>query len=550
MRRAASARRAVHLTRPVSIQRVGLACASRRRTWRARGPGRAARVRGALRTPPGARGEDAVAERERHPAFAHDPPSTRATPRRLPILLRRRTHGALEQDGVAGHDRPAVAHAVDAHEVDEARAVLGLGEDEHGAGLGHGLGEDRGRQHRAAARAGDEVALVGGDVLDPERRAGPPPARGCGPRAGTDSGGAGCALMSSISRGSLNAAMLVIGMRRSVLRPAAGAACYHRPASWRCRTRSPVRRPASSWPSCCPSWARSTPSSTPTSCCRAIARQLRRIVDYKILDIFLPEPDGTLVPAFVEGYDAELAAQLPHPARARASSGTAAARRETVFVPDVAQDPRYIALFPGVVAELAIPLLHRDRLVGVLNVEGPDPHAFTPEARTAPARCWPSHLAVGDRERHPLPRDAAGTRACWPRSTRSARRPPRSSTSTQLLHARGRGREARDRLRDVRHPAPGRGGAASWCCARRSATAPTKEKTPHQLGEGLCRRRRAGTQAADPGGRRARGPALPAPHPETRSELVVPLVHKDRVVGVFDLESPPSTASPRSTSRS
>ena len=29
----------------------------------------------------------------------------------------------------------------------------------------------------------------------------------------------------------------------------------------------------------------------------AIARQLRRIVDYRILDIFLPEPDGTLAPA-------------------------------------------------------------------------------------------------------------------------------------------------------------------------------------------------------------------------------------------------------------
>ena len=35
----------------------------------------------------------------------------------------------------------------------------------------------------------------------------------------------------------------------------------------------------------------------------AIARQLRRIVDYRILDIFLPEEDGTLAPAFVDGYD-------------------------------------------------------------------------------------------------------------------------------------------------------------------------------------------------------------------------------------------------------
>ena len=43
----------------------------------------------------------------------------------------------------------------------------------------------------------------------------------------------------------------------------------------------------------------------------AIAHQLRRILDYRILDIFLPEADGTLVPAFVEGYDSfELATRL------------------------------------------------------------------------------------------------------------------------------------------------------------------------------------------------------------------------------------------------
>ena len=36
------------------------------------------------------------------------------------------------------------------------------------AGLRHGLGEDRGRKHGPAARAGDEVPLVRGDVLDAE----------------------------------------------------------------------------------------------------------------------------------------------------------------------------------------------------------------------------------------------------------------------------------------------------------------------------------------------------------------------------------------------
>ena len=39
-----------------------------------------------------------------------------------------------------------------------------------------------------------------------------------------------------------------------------------------------------------------------------------------------------------------------------------------------------------------------------------------------------------------------------------------------------------------------------------------QEKTRIKLGEGLCGARRA-HQAADPGGRRARGPALPGPHP-------------------------------------
>ena len=44
-------------------------------------------------------------------------------------------------------------------------------------------------------------------------------------------------------------------------------------------------------------------------------------------------------------------------------------------------------------AELAIPLVHRDRLIGVLNIEGPDPEAFTLEARTA-LQVLAGHLAV------------------------------------------------------------------------------------------------------------------------------------------------------------
>src|SRR4029453_16886246 len=63
------------------------------------------------------------------------------------------------------------------------------------------------------------------------------------------------------------------------------------------------------------------------------------------------------------------------------------------FVPDVDKDPRYISFGSGVRAELAIPLVHRDRLIGVVNIEGPAPEAFTVEARTA-LRVLAGHLAV------------------------------------------------------------------------------------------------------------------------------------------------------------
>jgi putative methionine-R-sulfoxide reductase with GAF domain len=114
----------------------------------------------------------------------------------------------------------------------------------------------------------------------------------------------------------------------------------------------------------------------------AIARNLRRIVDYRVLDIFLPDAEGYVLPAYVEGYEPELATQF----RVRVGEGivgAAAAGREPVFVPDVSKDPRYIPFFPGVAAEVAIPLVSEDHLVGVLNIEGPAAAAFT---RACPTR--------------------------------------------------------------------------------------------------------------------------------------------------------------------
>ena len=78
----------------------------------------------------------------------------------------------------------------------------------------------------------------------------------------------------------------------------------------------------------------------------AIAQKLRRIVDYRILDIFLPDAEGFLSPAHVEGYELDLASRF----RVRVGEGivgAAALAREPVFVPDVSLDARYISFSPA-----------------------------------------------------------------------------------------------------------------------------------------------------------------------------------------------------------
>ena len=46
-------------------------------------------------------------------------------------------------------------------------------------------------------------------------------------------------------------------------------------------------------------------------------------------------------------------------------------------MPDVSQDPRYIKLVPDVRSELAIPLLLKDRCIGVFDLESPELDAFS-----------------------------------------------------------------------------------------------------------------------------------------------------------------------------
>jgi sigma-B regulation protein RsbU (phosphoserine phosphatase) len=59
--------------------------------------------------------------------------------------------------------------------------------------------------------------------------------------------------------------------------------------------------------------------------------------------------------------------------------GWAALHKEPLLVPDVSQDPRYLRLVEDVRSELVIPMLIKDRCIGVFDLESPELNAFTKE---------------------------------------------------------------------------------------------------------------------------------------------------------------------------
>jgi GAF domain-containing protein len=67
----------------------------------------------------------------------------------------------------------------------------------------------------------------------------------------------------------------------------------------------------------------------------------------------------------------------------RGVCGTAAARRETIVVPDVHAFPGHIACDSASNSEIVVPLLAGDRLLGVLDLDSPNPGRFDAADATA-----------------------------------------------------------------------------------------------------------------------------------------------------------------------
>jgi phosphoserine phosphatase RsbU/P len=110
---------------------------------------------------------------------------------------------------------------------------------------------------------------------------------------------------------------------------------------------------------------------------RRAAEQAKRVIDYQILSIMLYDEDQKV---FRHRLDVKHGHRVQGKLRAAVSEGivgAAATLREPVLVPDVTKDPRYLMVNPETRSELSIPMIHKGKVIGVLDLESPQLNYFT-----------------------------------------------------------------------------------------------------------------------------------------------------------------------------
>ena len=109
-----------------------------------------------------------------------------------------------------------------------------------------------------------------------------------------------------------------------------------------------------------------------------IAGLTKRLIDYRTFGILLlNEATQELDMKFAVRYGED-----PTSKRVKLGQGLvgwAAEHKEPVLVADVSKDPRYLNLVPDARSELVIPMLIKDRCIGVFDLESPELDAFTKE---------------------------------------------------------------------------------------------------------------------------------------------------------------------------
>ncbi len=264
-----------------------------------------------------------------------------------------------------------------------------------------------------------------------------------------------------------------------------------------------------------------------------VAELVRRVIDYEIFAILLlNEKTQELRVRFHVGHSLDTVEKLRIKV-GEGVTGLAAQRREPVLVHDVTTSSQYIHAIPGVCSELAVPLIHKNKVIGVIDIQAQQANYFTLEQQQFLALIA-SRIAVGIENAR-----------LYTRTTRQARtlllmnEIARELTSILnldellkhigellrrlidyqmfsilLLDGNGENLQHRFSLRfqeniHLKHEIPLDSGVVGYAARHGQAVlVPDVKKDPRYI----------------------------ETNPETRSELAVPLIYKGKVIGVLDLE--------------
>ncbi len=266
---------------------------------------------------------------------------------------------------------------------------------------------------------------------------------------------------------------------------------------------------------------------------RRVAELVRKVIDYEIFAILLlNEKTQELRVRFQIGYPREVAERI-RIKMGEGVTGAAAQRREAVLVDDVSKETRYISAVPNVRSELALPLIVKNRVIGVIDIEARQANYFTEEHKRL-LTLIASRMAVGIENAR-----------LYTRSTRQARtlvllnEIARELTSIlNLDELLKRIAELLSRLIDYQMFSILLLDAAGEKLQHRFSLRFQENihlKHDITLGRGVvgyAARHKQAVLVPDV----SKDPRYISVNPETRSELAVPLIYKDKVIGVLDLE--------------
>src|SRR5271166_2378981 len=125
-----------------------------------------------------------------------------------------------------------------------------------------------------------------------------------------------------------------------------------------------------------------------------VAEMLKRFIDYEIFAILLLNDKAQeLRVRFQVGHPPEVAERIRIKV-GQGVTGRAVQTRQPVLVNDVAADDNVVNATPGVRSELAVPLIAKNKVIGVIDIEAGQPGAFTEEHRRL-LTLFASRIAAG-----------------------------------------------------------------------------------------------------------------------------------------------------------